>query len=60
MRAAGFGFRAAATVESLADALERAGGSVDRVATAADKADAPAFRTLARDLGLPVLGIAQD
>ncbi|WP_291337117.1 cobalamin biosynthesis protein, partial [Albidovulum sp.] len=60
MRVAGIGFRAAATVESLADALGRAGGGVDLLATACGKVDAPAFLAFARDLGLPVLGIARD
>jgi cobalt-precorrin 5A hydrolase len=57
---AGFGFRAAATADSLADALARAGGpaGVTRLATAADKAEAPAFRALAGRLRLPVSGIA--
>lgn len=58
MRAAGFGFRASATVDSLLDALDRAGGSVDLLATAGQKVDVPAFRALARVLGLPVLGLA--
>ena len=54
--AAGFGFRGAATVESLKDALERArrGLSPDLVATAAEKAEAPVFREFAQGLGLPV------
>lgn len=60
MRAAGFGFRAGAGAASLRDALERAGAGVDLLATAAEKVEAPAFRTLARDLGLPVAGIAAD
>ena len=56
---AGFGFRAAASVASLKDALARAGGDtcVACLATAADKAGAPPFRQLARDLHLPVRGI---
>jgi cobalt-precorrin 5A hydrolase len=60
MRVAGIGFRAAATVESLADALGRAGGGVDLLATACGKVNTPAFLAFARDLGLPVLGIARD
>lgn len=57
--AAGFGFRRGATVESLADALDRAGGAgtADLLATARDKASAPAFQALARRLGLPVRGV---
>jgi cobalt-precorrin 5A hydrolase len=57
---AGFGFRAAATADSLRDALDRAGGHVDALATAADKADAPAFRAFAAASGLPVHGISPD
>lgn len=57
--AAGFGFRADATAESLADALDRAGGAagVDVLATAGDKASVPVFQNFARRLGLPVLAI---
>lgn len=55
---AGFGFRAAATMDSLADALARVGGpGPSLLATAEDKARAPAFRDLARRLGLPVRGL---
>jgi len=54
---AGFGFRAAAEVCSLSDALDRAarGREVQLLATAADKARAPAFRILAETLELPVM-----
>lgn len=57
--AAGFGFRGEATSESLADALERAGAAetVTILATAADKAGAPAFTSFAHTLGLPVHAI---
>ncbi|MBX9738665.1 MAG: cobalamin biosynthesis protein [Beijerinckiaceae bacterium] len=53
---AGFGFRAAATVDSLADALARTGaaGSVAALATLEDKARGEAFRTFAAALSLPV------
>jgi cobalt-precorrin 5A hydrolase len=54
---AGFGFRASATPDSLADALVRAGGEPGLLATAEDKARTPAFRDFAQRLGLPVLGI---
>lgn len=56
--AAGFGFRASATPDSLADALARAGGAPGLLATAEDKALTPAFRAFAQRMGLPVLGIA--
>ena len=53
---AGFGFRGGATADSLADALDRAGGSagVTSVATAADKARSPAFVGFSRRVSLPV------
>jgi cobalt-precorrin 5A hydrolase len=55
--AAGFGFRAAASAESLADALGRAGAAPYVLATAEDKARSPAFRIFAQRLGLPILAI---
>jgi cobalt-precorrin 5A hydrolase len=56
---AGLGFRTAAGVDSLRDALTRAASRrrVDLIATAADKAAAPAFRALADELGVPPVGI---
>ncbi len=57
MRVAGIGFRKAATLASLRDALERAGGSADLLATASAKADAPVARELAAFLGLRLCGI---
>lgn len=55
MIVAGFGFRQAATVESLLDALDKARGTQmpSRLATAEDKALAPVFQALAARLGLP-------
>jgi cobalt-precorrin 5A hydrolase len=55
--AAGFGFRSAATADSLADALARTGGTPALLATAEDKAGAPAFLSFARRMGVPVLGV---
>ena len=57
---AGFGFRAGASVDSLRGALARAAGSrqPDCLATAADKAMAPAFRQLVAETGLPFHAIA--
>ena len=57
--AAGFGFRGAATPDSLADALARAGGqsSATVLATAEDKASADSIQALAQSLGLPVIAI---
>lgn len=62
MRVAGFGFRAGATAASLRSALAETGGitggaSLAALATAADKADAPALRELAGELGLPLRAV---
>mgnify|MGYP005846351469 CR=1 FL=1 len=60
MIVAGFGFRAGAGAESLADALALAlagGPAPTLIATAADKAESPAFRAFAAARGLPVRGI---
>jgi cobalt-precorrin 5A hydrolase len=57
MRVAGLGFRHGANEQSLADALARAGGEVDALATPADKAEAPAIVALAQTLGLPVVAV---
>ena len=54
---AGFGFRVAATADSLADALARAGGAPGLLATLADKAQSPAFLDLAARMRLPVTAI---
>ena len=54
MIVAGFGFRAAASSDSLAAALAATGARPDALATAADKVDAPAFRSFAASLALPV------
>jgi cobalt-precorrin 5A hydrolase len=56
---AGFGFRAAATVDSLADALARTGaaGQVAALATLEDKAQAAAFQALATTLALPIRAV---
>ena len=60
MIVAGFGFRSAAGVDSLHDALRRAGGAgqVTALATAADKTTSPAFQTFAKELALPVHAIS--
>jgi cobalt-precorrin 5A hydrolase len=61
-RVAGFGFRAAATTAALQDALAAAGGpqGLTALATAAEKADAPALLALAQALALPVRGIGPE
>jgi cobalt-precorrin 5A hydrolase len=62
MIVAGFGFRRAASVESLLDAMDKALGAQlpTRLATAEDKAAAPAFLALSARLGLPIQAIAPD
>ena len=65
MIVAGFGFRAAATPESLRDALTRAAGSEagaiwpGRLATLAAKADAACMRDFAREAGLQVVAVSR-
>ncbi|SEM91145.1 cobalt-precorrin 5A hydrolase [Loktanella fryxellensis] len=58
MIVAGFGFRGAATVASLSDALARAGGAgVALLATAQDKAATDSFTAFATALALPIAAI---
>lgn len=60
MRVAGFGFREAASLESLSDALARAGGRDGLTALAApdDKAGARCLADLAARLGLPIRAVS--
>ena len=62
MIVAGFGFRAKATRDSLADALDRAapGQRPQALATVAEKADATALVTLAADLDLPIQSVSAE
>jgi cobalt-precorrin 5A hydrolase len=62
MKVAGLGFRAAADIDALRDALVAAGGSagLDALATIMDKAEAAAIVALGRELGLPVKAISND
>lgn len=62
MIVAGFGFRGAASALSLRDAFDKArsGQVIDRLATAADKAEAAALEALAHDIGLPITGIPKQ
>jgi cobalt-precorrin 5A hydrolase len=62
MKVAGFGFRKAASVTSLRDALTATGdaGGVTHVATVDGKAEAAVFLQFAKTLGLPVLTIPAD
>ncbi|MEM9147329.1 MAG: cobalamin biosynthesis protein [Pseudomonadota bacterium] len=59
MIVAGFGFRSAASADSLREAFARAigAGTADALATAADKARGDVFQALASALDLPVFGI---
>ncbi|WP_050627939.1 cobalamin biosynthesis protein [Bradyrhizobium viridifuturi] len=59
MRVAGLGFRREAGVASLREALDAAGGpeGLAALATLSDKADAPALRVLAQQLGLSIRSI---
>ncbi|MGY3590622.1 cobalt-precorrin 5A hydrolase [Bradyrhizobium sp. USDA 4341] len=62
MKVAGLGFRSNASVASLREALDAAGGSegLAAVATVSDKADAAALQALAQELGLPIRGIPAE
>ena len=62
MIVAGFGFRRAATAESLLDALDKARcpQAPALLATAEDKAAAPAFQALSARLGLPIHAVTLD
>ncbi|MCV2867743.1 cobalamin biosynthesis protein [Defluviimonas sp. WL0002] len=59
MRVAGVGFRQAATELSLIDAVQRAGGGADLLATAEEKAGAPALCAAAARLGLAVQAVGR-
>ncbi|MBR0900513.1 cobalamin biosynthesis protein [Bradyrhizobium tropiciagri] len=60
MKVAGLGFRSSASVASLREALNAAGGAegLAAVATVSDKADAAALKALAQELGLPIRGVS--
>lgn len=59
MRVAGIGFRAGAPAGALRAALDLAGGNVQALATLDRKAGAPQLQTLAAELGLPILPVAE-
>lgn len=62
MRVAGIGFRRAATMASLRDALARAigdGPPVQALASESSKASASVFRDLAAALDIPALGVSR-
>lgn len=63
MRVAGIGFRGAAELASLREALLLAqgdGAPVEALVTEAAKARSPVFRALAQELGIPGLGVRVD
>lgn len=62
MKVAGFGFRQAAGLASLRDALAAAGGAqgIDALATVAQKAASPPLLALAAELGLPIHALAAE
>jgi cobalt-precorrin 5A hydrolase len=62
MKVAGLGFQREANIDSLREALVAAGGArgLDALATASDKADAPALISLARELGLSIKAIPAE
>lgn len=61
MIVAGFGFRAAATGDSLAGALRAATNSpVDAVAAPVDKCGSDVFVAFARELGVPLVSVTAD
>jgi cobalt-precorrin 5A hydrolase len=58
---AGFGFRASASIDSLASALARTGiEGVTALAAPQDKCDALVLRALAARLGLPVVPVSPE
>ena len=65
MRVAGIGFRGAAKLASLRDALDRAlrdtaGCPIDALATESAKSRTEVFKALAQDLGVPGLGVSAE
>jgi len=62
MKVAGLGFRVSATTAALHDALTAAGGAagLTALATAAEKANAPALIALAETLSLPIRAVSAD
>ncbi|GGE60770.1 cobalamin biosynthesis protein [Actibacterium pelagium] len=60
MRTAGIGCRGAVTIASLQDALHKAGGNADRLATLPEKAALPAVQEFAHALGLPLIETPKD
>ncbi len=60
MKVAGFGYRGAATADSLLMAYQAAGGRADALAVPEDKADAPCLVAFAAKVGLPVQPVAAE
>jgi cobalt-precorrin 5A hydrolase len=60
MIVAGFGFRSAATADSLRSALAKFDVMPDKVATVAAKADAAPFVEMAQTLGVPIVAVPAE
>ncbi|MDE4174918.1 cobalamin biosynthesis protein [Phaeobacter sp. PT47_59] len=59
MKVVGFGFRQEATVANLRAALALTGQRPDALASITAKANAPALRTLAAEMNLPVIALPE-
>lgn len=59
MRVVGIGFRGAATVASVLDAIARAGGGAALLATAEGKAESPVARAAAAALGFRLVAVTR-
>ncbi|MBE1283987.1 MAG: precorrin methylase [Rhodobacteraceae bacterium] len=59
MIVAGFGFRAAATVADLRDALDQTGAQPDALASITEKARAAQLQQLAQELDLPLIALEE-
>lgn len=60
MIVAGIGFRTGATAEAILDAIARAGGGAEALATPADKSHSSVVREAAARLDLPIIAIDPD
>lgn len=56
---AGFGFRKAATVDSLQDAFAKAGGDATHLATLSEKSGAACVKAFRNALNLPLISVPQ-
>lgn len=62
MKVAGMGFKSDVTLGALRDALRAAGGheGLTALATSSEKADTAVFKSLARELNVPIKSISSD